>query len=89
MASIKTQVFGGAYSQCVMEFSYHVYGRNIGLFEIDLLNNGTEYSRPTKMFEVKGISCLLYYHLTIKKNFKMETFFSYFVKFRSVVFQKN
>ena len=55
MASIKTQVFGGAYSQCVMEFSYHVFGRNIGLFEVDLFNNGSEYSRPTKMFEIKGI----------------------------------
>ena len=55
MASIKTQVFGAAFSQCVMEFSYHVYGRNIGLFEIDLFNNASENQYPTKMFELKGI----------------------------------
>ena len=55
-ASIKTPVYRAAFSECVMEFSYHMYGRNIGLFEIDLYNNASGFDTyPTKMFEWKGI----------------------------------
>ena len=41
-----------------------MYGQNIGLFEIDLYDNGTTNTRSTKMFELKGK--IIHFIITIK-----------------------
>ena len=56
-ARVISPTFAAAYSDCVLEFYYHMYGPNIGLFEVDLYKNGTELDPfdSTKMFELKGM----------------------------------
>jgi len=46
-----------------------MYGRNIGLFEIDLFKNGTDdhlYVTSTKMFELKGIVLFILFIFYLK-----------------------
>jgi len=68
-ARVISPIFGAAYSECVLEFYYHMYGRNIGLFEIDLFKNGTDdhlYVTSTKMFELKGIVLFILFIFYLK-----------------------
>lgn len=49
-ARLMTPMYGGAYADCTMEFYYHMYGRNIGILEVDLITAGN----ATRLFELKG-----------------------------------
>lgn len=67
-ARIVTPLYGGAYSDCVMEFYYHMYGGNIGILEVDLMSGGN----ATRLFEIRGKrASVVNFIMFVLSNFKI------------------
>lgn len=49
--------YAGSFSECVMEFYYHMKGSDIGILEVDLqpaTGTDRDYNEDARLFELEG-----------------------------------
>ena len=60
-AVLSSPAYGGSYADCTMQFYYHMYGANVGVLKINLVNVAELADGPgdTVMFELIGLLLLV------------------------------
>lgn len=68
-ATLMTPTYAGSFSECVMEFYYHMKGKDIGILQVDLQPTSKVFLDQARLFELRGriiVICTIVWWLLFK-----------------------